>query len=186
MLGVMLDTNVLVSFALIYSKYDKKQSIPKPLQRTEKLLGFYEWNLFENYMSLWNQMEFRQILMEIKFEQKLIELGFATREFRSARREINLEKNEKDLVNEGVWDIWMSSTKETHDLDLVKIRRLSKEGFHFIDLVLLDQAQKSKCEYFVTNEEFLKNNKDKLKSEFDIEIIGVKGCLSELNKRIDS
>ncbi len=184
MIKVMLDTCVLVDFFLIYSKEDKKQKIPEHLKYSEKLLRLYESAKFFNVMSAWNKLELRNVAMNIKLEQKFIESGYSTREFGYARRDIDLETEEKKLVNQAVFDIWKYSIRETKDIDktnFMVIENLSKKGFGFMDLILIIQAKKNECDFFITRDKKLKDL-DWLSKQFNINIVGVKEFLSKLKK----
>lgn len=181
-LVAMLDTCVLVDFFLVYLKEEKRQKLNNRLKLNQKLLRKYEGGDFFNIMSYWNKWELRQVVKQLKLEQKFILEGFLPREFGDAKKEIKLEEDEIKLVNSAVSDIWFYSTRNTPSLDyndLRKIEKLTKKGFSFMDCIHVLMSKKSGCEYFVTSDRELKR-KSSLAKEFNIKIIGVKTFLSKL------
>lgn len=182
MFSVMLDTNILVDFVLIYWKKEKNEGIPVPLLKSARLLEFYESTAFSNLMSSWNKFELRDIIMKLKLEQKWVLIGYSVREFSYAKKEISLTTHEKNLVNQVVSDIWNNSVKRTMNLtpdDRIKIEKLSKLGFSFMDLILIRQAEKLGCNFFITKEHLLQHNKI-LAKEFSIKVIGIKEFIDKL------
>lgn len=185
MLPVMLDTNILVDFVLIYWKREKNEKIPSPLSRSSKLLEFYESAAFSNFMSSWNKFELRDVIMKLKLEQKWVLIGYSVREFSYAKREISLTSNERNLVNQVVLDIWKNSTRKTINLnsdDRIKIEELSKSGFSFMDLMLIQQAEKLQCAYFITKDAFLLSNKELLDKKFEVSVIGIREFIDKLRE----
>lgn len=180
----MLDTSILVDFFLVYSKEDKKQKIPDSLKRSEALLKVYESGQFENVMTYWNLWELRQVIMKIRLEQKYIESGYSTREFGDARKEIVLEQQELALVNKAVLDLWKNSKKGEafiSETDYILIERLTQKGYTFMDLILILQAKRNKCDFFVTRDNRLVHLKP-LYENFGLEIIGIKEFLDSLER----
>lgn len=182
MYKVMADTCILVNFFLIYSKEDNNEKIPDSLKRSKELLTKFESAEFLNIMSQWGKLELRDVVRNIRLEQKFVESGYSTREFGDARKEIFLTSNENELVNQAVFDIWQYCIRETKDLnreDFKKIENLSKKGFGFMDIILVLQAKKNKCDYFITKDNQLKKMEG-LSREFNIKIIGIKEFLAKL------
>ena len=180
----MLDTNILVDFILIYSKEDKKQTIPKSLISSKNLLLKFESAKFFNIMSEWIKWELRKVIMQIRLEQKFVLSGYSHREFGDARKEINLTQEEIELVNKAVFDIWKHSTRITKDIsknEYEKIEHYTKKGFSFMDCLHILQAKMNKCDYFVTRDKKIREIKD-LSDAFDIKIIGIKEFLDKLKK----
>lgn len=181
----MLDTNILVDFFLIYSKEDKKQVIPEYLKRSKELLTLYENARFFNFMSYWNKWELRDVVMEKIFQQKCVSSGFSPNEFSDAKKWIILSKDELKRVNDAVFDIWKYSRRETKDIkkgDYREIELLTKEGFTFMDILLLIQAKKSGCDYFITKERKLKESK-MLAKVIGVKIIGIQESLGLFTPR---
>src|SRR3989339_1116992 len=181
MYKVMLDTCVLVNFFLIYSKRDKQKNIPIPLKRSEELLDSFESGKFFNVMSQWSKLELRNVVRFIRLEQKFVESGYSTREFGDARKEIFLTSEENKLVSQAVFDIWKYCIRETKDLtkeDFKKIENLSKKGFGFMDIILILQAKKNKCDFFITKDNQLRKM-ESLSKEFNLKIIGIKQFLDK-------
>jgi hypothetical protein len=182
MLKVMLDTNILVKFAFIYYKEYKKKEIPSYLKKFKELLRLYEKAKFFNIMSNWNKLELRDVLMKLKIAEICFSNGFSVDEFKNAEEE-GISLNEKEIkgVNQIVFDIWKFSQRETKDMNMRKIERLTKKGFSHMDMVLLYQAELNKCDYFVTEDKGLRFNKE-LKKEFDIKIC----CTNEIKEILKS
>ena len=182
MYKVMLDTCALVNFFLVYSKKDKGGEIPPSLKKYEELLDKFETGKFLNVMSQWSKLELRNVVRLIRLEQKFVESGYSTREFGDARKEIFLTPEENKLVNQAIFDIWKYCIRETKSLtegDFRKIENLSKKGFEFMDLILILQSKKNKCDFFITKDTQLKKT-EKLSKEFNIKIIGINEFLDKL------
>ena len=148
------------------------------------LLSAYESSQFENVMTYWNLWELRQVLMKIRLEQKYIESGYSTREFSDAKKEIVLEQQELALVNKAVFDLWKNSKKGEafiSETDYILVERLTQKGYTFMDLILVLQAKRNKCSYFVTRDNRLAYL-NPLYENFGLKIIGIKEFLKETKK----
>jgi len=133
-------------------------------------------------MSSWNKFELRDVIMNLRLQQKWVMSGYSTKEFNDAKKEIILTIKEKELVNKIVFDIWNFSKKGTASLipdDKIQIERLNKQGLGFIDILLIQQAEKLGCSYFVTKDRLLKN-KEIFSREFNVKIIGIKEFIDKL------
>ncbi len=183
MFSVVLDTCILIDFFLIYLKEEGGKKITNSrLKSAQKLLRKFESAEFFNTMCFWGKWELREVIKKIKLEQKYILEGFSTREFGDAKREIELSDSELKLINSLATNTWFRSTRNPLEVnydDQKKIERFSKKGFGFMDCVLISQAVKSGCEYFITSDRELKK-KELLSKEFKIKIIGVKDFLKKL------
>ena len=154
------------------------------LKTSRTLLSAYESSQFENVMTYWNLWELRQVIMKIRLEQKYIESGYSTREFGDAKKEIILEQQELALVNKAVLDLWRNSKKGEafiSETDYILIERLTQRGYTFMDLVLILQAKRNECDYFVTRDNRLTYLKP-LYENFRLEIIGIKEFLENIKR----
>ncbi len=179
----MLDTNILVDFVLVYLKNEKKERIPPGLIRSNRLLEFYESGNFFNFMSSWNKFELRDVIMQLKLQQKWVLSGYSVREFGDAKKEIILTTKEQDLVNQIVFDIWKFSQRKTVSLvsdDRIQIEKLNKSGFSFMDILLIQQAEKLNCDYFVTKDTGILNKKNVLSAEFKVKILSLNEFIDKL------
>ena len=179
---VMLDTNILVDFVLIYLKQDREQKLPPSLRTSFRLLKMYESSTFVNVMSSWNKLELRDVLMQLRLQEKWILSGYTVKEFGDAKKEINLSKEEKEGVNQTVSEIWKNSDRKTISYtssDRLKIERLNRTGFSYMDILLIFQAEILGCKYFVTRDKSLQNN-NILSKEFMIKIVGIREFIDRL------
>ncbi len=136
-------------------------------------------------MSYWNKWELRQLVMKMRLQQKFISSGYSLNEFGDAKKEISLSPEEKKFVNEAVFDIWKFSSRDTANLeseDYRKIENLTKKGFTFMDILLIIQAKKSLCDFFVTKDNNLKHM-NYLSNQIDIKVIGIKEFLDKLKNQ---
>ena len=168
---------------MIYTKIDKKQKIPDNLKKSNELLIKFESNKFRNIMTLWNRLELRDVIMNLRLQQKFIESGYSTKEFGEAKRNIALNNEELKLVNMAVFDIWkfcIRNTSSANTEDIRYIDKITKKGFSFMDILLIHYAKKLECKYFITKDNKIKKS-DFLSEEIGIKIIGIKEFLSILN-----
>lgn len=181
----MLDTCVLVDFSLIYAKEDKKQPLPERLKKCKELLEKLEGAKFQNVMSSLGKWELRKVIMEIKLEQKFVESGYTPREFGEAKREISLDEKEIDLVNEAVFGFWKFSERKMLQInkeESEKIECLTKKGFGFMDCLLVSEANKYECGFFVTRDNRM-IALNEIQKDLETKIIGVTKFLSELKEK---
>ena len=174
----MLDTCVLINFYLVYKKELKNQKIPNSLVKSQELLRLFEKATFQNIMTKWNKWELRQTIKNIWLQQKYILAGYSTREFNDARKEIRLEQQDLKKINDSVFDLWKFCVRETYELteeDCRLIEKITKQGYDFIDLLLILQAKRLNCDFFVTKDNELRN----LSDLFKINIIGINEFISK-------
>jgi predicted nucleic acid-binding protein len=180
MLRVMLDTNVLVKFAFIIYKINKRKKLPKNLKKFEIILEKLERVKFLNIMSKWSKLELRDVLMKLKLAEVYFRSGYTVDEFRDAKNEkIELNKGQIDGLNKVVFDIWKFCERTTKDMDMRKIERFTKRDFSSTDIILLHQAELCECDYFVTNDKKLYTS-DELKKNFNVKICNVNEFITKI------
>jgi len=182
MYKVMLDTNVLIGFFLVYKKENKEiHVIPKQLKKHQILLRLFESHTFDNVMTSWNRWELREQIRDIWLQQKYISEGYTTREFTDAKQTILLSDEDLNLINQAVFDLWKFSIRENHEFskkDIKIIENLTKKGYDFTDLLLIIQAKSFKCEFFITQDKKLKE----LSKTFNLSIVSINEFLSKIQK----
>ncbi len=164
---IALDTNILVDLTLAERK--EEEHISPRLKRALSIAELYLTDKIDLVISDRTLLEYRSVLQELFLELKLFDLGFHTREFLEAKRNIRLSEDELKGIENIIGDLKEIASKKTHELDTEFITNLAKKGVEFIDAILIFQVIKSGCRYFVTRDDALYNKIKNL--DLGIEII---------------
>lgn len=157
----MLDTCILIDFHLIESKKKHKQPIHKALKTSEIIRNYLLKGDIVNKITLWNLLEYRDVLEKIIEEKKLIENGYSLQEFSEGRKILPLTSKELEITNkakENIKEISEYSHLQISDIFENLLEIYGKLGFTLLDAIHLIHAQHLKdCQYFVTRDNRLIN-----------------------------
>ena len=162
-----LDTNMLVDQSLASTREEEYWT--KRLRNAVKILELFTNEEINLIVSEWNLLEYQTVMQDIWLEKKLTELGYHAREFREANRSVKLTKDELKDVKDIVDIIRNDSEVETHEIEFNFVQKLADIGVELMDAVLIFQAMKSNCKYFVTRDDALYNKIKNL--DIGIEIV---------------
>src|SRR3989338_6038214 len=95
----MLDTNILVDFALIEGRKNNQEPLTEPLRKSKSLLNLYLERRFHNCYTNWNICEFKDVFTRLVEEKKLIGHGYHIHEFSEARKLLPLTNEELTEVS---------------------------------------------------------------------------------------
>lgn len=166
---IMLDTCIWQNLALIKMKKDRK--IPKSLKKSKELWYILEKKVKRKEIEIistdWNLLEFRDQMTKLVLEKKLIENGYSLTEFKEAKREIELDKDDFKIIDNLVFIIPALSGKKRFDIDIdfKFLWKLCNTGISTFDAIHIQQANDNECNYFITrdNDLIAKSEKHKLK-----------------------
>lgn len=183
MLRVMLDTNVLVKLVFVLNKIYKNTRVPKNLKNFHFILNKMEKAKFINVMSSWNKLELRDVLMKLKLIEVYFLSGFSVDEFRDAKEEkVGLSSEDIKSINRLVFDIWKFCDRTDKIVNNLRVEHWTKKDYSSMDIILLNQAEQNKCDYFVTNDRKIFQSKE-LKKHFKVKICNVKEFKNKLEKQ---
>ena len=180
----MLDTCIWQNFALI--KMKKEGKIPKSLEKSKKLWELLEKKVKNKEIDVistdWNLLEFRDQITKLVLEKKFIENGYSLTEFKEARKEIQLDKEDLKVIDDFVFIVPALSGEKTFNanIDFKFLWKLCNTGISAFDAIHIQQANDNECDFFVTRDGELitKTKKHKLK----VKIIDMNSFLSKISK----
>ncbi len=157
----MLDTCILIDFHLIESKKKHTQPIHKSLRKSEVIRNYLLKGEIVNKITLWNLLEYRDVLEKIIEEKKLIENGYSLQEFSEGRKILPLTPKELEITNkakENIKEISEYSHLQIIDSFEELLKIYGELGITLLDAMHIIHAQHLKdCQYFVTRDNRLIN-----------------------------
>ena len=154
----MLDTNIWIHFVLIQWKLMNEQRIHDELKRSYEIMKLWNSQKFISVISKWNLWEIRDQLSKLFLERKFVENGYALTEFGEAKKVLNLEEKDKEVINDLIKTIKISSLYKNIPIQYRMIDFLVERGFSYMDAILIFQAHMNPyCQYFVTRDKVLIN-----------------------------
>lgn len=165
----------------------KGERIPKSLEKSKMLWGILEKKLKNKEIEIistdWNLLEFRDQMTKLVLEKKFIENGYSLTEFKEARKEIELEKEDFKLIDGLVFIIPALSGGErfNEDIDFKFLWKLCNTGISAFDAIHIQQANDNGCDYFVTRDSDLINKAKK--HRLKVKIINLNSFLSKIIKK---
>lgn len=155
----MLDTNVLIDFLFVERKEEKGQSIPKRLEKVQRLHQALVEGRFQLCASEWGVLELRDQVEQLNLEQKMLENGFHPREFGQARRDFTSTPDDLALTRRIVEELFQTAKTHPARLEDGELLALGHQGVSTLDAALVLSADRHPdCTYFVTRDGELRDS----------------------------
>lgn len=154
-LKIYLDTNVYIDIAVLYEpKKEAKHERYKILAKLIKILDNQEEYGIEVIISDWSFMELKKKIPPLIKELSLVLLGYSPSEISDSEllEEIKIPIETKPTIKK-IYELIAKATKlENNEPDIDKIGKMIEKGFGNMDAILIDQAESSNCNYFITRD----------------------------------
>ena len=160
---VMLDTSVLVNMFLAQNlKKEGGKLVPK-LVDAEYIREELSRKKFVNIITLFLSLEYREVMQHLLVSKKYLEHGYLPPNFRDARDELPLTKEELETISIAVSSFIEESSEivlvDTNNKAFLELLQslCSITGVGLLDTIHFLSALATDCDYFVTDDaEFIK------------------------------
>lgn len=154
-IGAMLDTNIMIDLLRVQWRRDKGIALTEDLKKSD-FIGKNAGALYNRYVSTHGFLELRDKIEQFVYHKKIGEFGFLSYEFKEARKDVPLEKDDLMRIDSGVMQLFSPSMVKDPTLDVDKLEEVCRKGITLLDAILLLQANDIKdCDYFVTKDKIL-------------------------------